>query len=565
MSSDSLGGRNNNKLNQSLNNSFVQNDINKQQQNRSDQEANLDASKTKEAQSDAISQKKIDAAKGGGSKTQGVSDVTGIDKGTSIAAQNLQAAINDKTLDLSLSTKGTGAAALATSYSAADTASAAENLKGNLQGNNANTFSQLITVAAATGNAHIAASIGGANRGSIHTRKPSKLAGLVAQAQISGAGNQTSSTPTPSQLAMLASAKKQLSSDDKLITAATALLHKAVQNFNQACKEYGSGSPTANAAEKNLNNITTSINSNVKDAFSQVTKAKGLAGHFPGDTALQSTASSMNTSFQDSSNNASTLMALGAGFMIHTLSDSDGVPKSDMSMCGDKNSSNSLDLTNESIFGGYNPSVLAGSCVEIQVMKAMAKMDSVANTVAARQTKIEKGMETIQTTMNNYLSQQLAAENPILSKLAALGKKEASASQVSTGIFSLPGNLWKGTIGGASTGLETSKAWESSDSTDTQIKDNYSHAWEGIGETFGFTSSASTNLSGDIVAVNGRLSQLNSENQVATQKVSNLTTEVNAQGQAASSSAQSTQSINQMMTSILGLWSKAMGQAISSG
>lgn len=89
-----------------------------------------------------------------------------------------------------------------------------------------------------------------------------------------------------------------------------------------------------------------------------------------------------------------------------------------------RNPPNSPKMTNSDVFGNYNSRVLAGISVEIFIMKAMTKMTNVTNTVAQRQTQLEQGMQGIQTKMNNYLSQQLQAENPFLSHLAALGKKK---------------------------------------------------------------------------------------------------------------------------------------------
>lgn len=79
--------------------------------------------------------------------------------------------------------------------------------------------------------------------------------------------------------------------------------------------------------------------------------------------------------------------------------------------------------------------------------------------------------------------------------------------------------MWNGTYFGCTIEplIEAAKDHKSvkSEFSGHNIRNNYKHAWEGIGETLGFCPSTS-NVQGDIVAVNGRLSQLNSDNQVAT-------------------------------------------------
>ena len=511
----------------------IQNVINNATKERGKSADDLEKAKKKESKDDVAVKKELEVAESGGGKTLGSShDKKGVQRAVSVAAANLHAAINHTSQDTtslsadSSNTIGTGAA---------DYASAAEALKADLQKGNSPTFSRAIVVAAAGAVAQVQAAVGGVQRRSSQSDNVSNL---------SGPATTSASAPSASQLATVAKAKAKFNKDVIDLKKATAIVYQATGTFNQACKEYGSGSPIANKAEASLNKSAKTAANFTADAFFQVTKATAFASQFPAETALKNTAAKMKNSFQETSKIAYDVLAIGAAAMKNPPSGP------------------SLHLKNGSIFGGYNPAVLAGSCVTIQIMKAMAKMEDVANTVAARQTKIEKGMENIQTRMNNYLSQQLAAENPILSKLAALGKKEASASQVSTGLLSVFGNSFN--IMGGSLITGDTKAEKGTGSYGHGVTRSWENSWKGMGQTLGFCPGTS-NVQGEIVATNGRLSQLNSENQVATQKVSNLTTEVNAQGQAASSSAQSVQSLNQMMTSILGLWAKAMGQAISSG
>ena len=285
-------------------------------------------------------------------------------------------------------------------------------------GNKAGKMGKVAFVAAAGANAGIAESLGATSRGNIQSDKALNL---------SGGGATKAQAATSNQLATVASAKAQLGRDEKSIRDGTQVLYQAEGTFHQACGEYGAGSPEANKAKSNLDAATQFINDHVADGLKQVVTAQATAA-LADNPALKSTAATMNTSFQQASTTAAHVIATGAAMLANPPPGPD----------------KGTGVTASNIFGGYNPQVLVGSCVEIQIMKAMAKMDNVTNTVSQRQTSLEQGMENMQKKMNNNLSKQLAAENPILAKLASLGKQEASASQQSTGLLGTLGHLWMG-------------------------------------------------------------------------------------------------------------------------
>ena len=458
-------------------------------------------------------------------------------EGAKIAVRNVEAAINDTSLDQKVSGSiGTNSTTSTAAASAADTASVAEHLRDDLKNHNVEKFADTLTAAVSEGAVSIGLTVDAVNRGRIHSEGSSKSSDskteIEAKTKPATSAIKTDHVSVREE-SKFSDAKDKLNKYLSSLHDATELLYQASEYFIHANSHYGKGSKESNEAAKCMNLASKTMTHLSKKAFYQLVVARTISGKHPECKKLAHGVMKMESKFTTKTSQASELLAMSA----RVVQDSDA--------------HSDLHLSEKNVLGNYSSEVLHGSCVEIEIMKAMAKMEDVANTVAARQTKIEKGMENIQTKMNNFLGKQLAGENPLIAKLGTLGKKEASASQVDSGMFALPGNIYD-----SLKGLNIFK--------DAAQKKSSKRGLQGLGQTFGFVP-GDANQQGNIVAVNGRLSQLNSNNQIATQKVSNLTTSVNAQGQAASSSAQSTQSINQMMTSLIGLWSKAVNQAISSG
>ncbi len=460
---------------------------------------------------------------------------SGISDKAKTAVSNVQKNRTNKSLD-----SGTNSGSLIVSVAVGEQTAAMASFAAKLSNGDPSAVKNVIEVAFSEKVTAIASSLGVRNLGNNTTEAAKRLDARIEDV-----------IPIQAQRMTMETAKAAFNNDMSVLKGANGSLYTATLNYKNAVSQYGSDSQEAQTVKSQISQFNDLINAVSIDAAKQTFIAQALAGKYPDNEDFQKVSSSMTSQYIMESN----ITAVNTTASAETLDSSDTSSDSE-SVVNTTDSTETVDSSGSSglnIFAGYNSAALRATSSQSAVIAAMLFMSDITDRIAQQQSSVQQGMQEMQSNLSNTLQSQLNEQNPFLDQLTRLGKKQAKASKRSVGIFAAPGNFYNGTFGS----IDTSKpgGYNSDKST---------RAWEGLGETFGFVS-PSKDVSGEMTATNARIVQLNSQSQIGMQKVSNITSSINAQNLLTSSSAQSVQGLNDIMSSSIKMWASAISQAISSG